>query len=200
MLKLLIGTTNPGKFEEARSILGDSEIQIFGLRDFPEIKPVSETGETFEENAVLKAKGYFAQIGIPTIADDGGLAIDFLGGLPGVHSHRWLGREATDQEIVLAALEKMKGVRFEKRTARLGGFVVFFDGTHLLKSENWVKGHITERLDGEIQPGFPYRSILLVKKFNKLYRDLTPAEHAEENFRRKNILSLKPKVLRYLKS
>lgn len=200
MIKLLIATTNPGKFEEAKGVLEDSSVKILGLEDFPDIKPVSETGDTFEENAILKAKGYFSQAGVPTIADDGGLIVDALGGLPGVHSRRWLGREATDKEFALAVIEKLNGVPHEKRTARLGGFVIFFDGEHLLKSENWLEGYIAEHLEGDVKPGFPYRSILLVKKFNKLYRDLTPAEHVEENFRRKNLMALKPQILEYLKS
>ncbi len=198
MAELLIATTNPAKFEEAKAVLEDSDVKLLGLKDFSDIKQVPETGDSFEENAILKAKGYFLQTGIPAIADDGGLIVDALGGLPGVHSHRWLGREATDKEFALAVIEKLKGVPREKRTARLGGFVVFFDGEHLLKSENWVEGYITERLEGEIKPGFPYRSILFTKKFNKLYRDFTPVEHAEENFRRKNLLALKLQILGYL--
>ena len=198
MTKLLIATTNQAKFEEAKAVLEDSDIKILGLKDFPGIKPIPETGDSFEENAILKAKGYFLQTGIPTIADDGGLIVDALDGLPGVHSHRWLGQEATDKDMALAVIEKLKGVPHGKRTARLGGFVAFFDGEHLLKSENWVEGYIVERLEGEVKPGFPYRSILVVNKFNKLYRDLTFAEHVEENFRRKNLLALKPKIFEYL--
>ena len=198
MTKLLIATTNPAKFEETKAVLKDSDVKLLGLKDFPGIKPIPETGDSFEENAVLKAKGYFSQTGIPTIADDGGLVVDALGGLPGVHSHSWLGEGATDEELARGVLERMRDVPFEKRTARLGGFVAFFDGEHLLKSENWLEGYIAKRLEGEVKPGFPYRSILVVKKFNKLYRDFTPAEHVEENFRRKNLLALKPKVLEYL--
>lgn len=198
MKQLLIATANPGKFEEARAVLEDSDVKILGLKDFSGIQSVPETGDSFEENAILKAKGYFSQTGTPTIADDGGLIVDALGGLPGVHSHRWLGREVTGEELALAVIEKLKGVPPQKRTARLGGFVAFFDGEHLLKSESWLEGYIAERLEGEVKPGFPYRSIFLVKKFNKLYRDFTLAEHVEENFRRKNLLALKPKILEYL--
>ena len=81
--------------------------------------------------------------------------VDFLGGAPGVHSNRFLGRAASGEELAHAILEKMQGVPQEKRTARLGGFIVFWDGAHLLKSENWIEGYITEELMGEIQPGFP---------------------------------------------
>lgn len=198
MKSLLIATTNQAKFDEARAVFESLDIEILGLKDFPGITQVPETGGTFEENAVLKAKGYFAQAKIPTLADDGGLVVDALGGLPGVHSHRWLNREASDGKLVEAVLERMQSVPWENRTARLGGCMVFFDGMHLLKSENWLEGYIVERLKGEVKPGFPYRSILLVKKFGKLYRDFIPAEHDEENFRRKNLLALQPKIFEYL--
>lgn len=198
-MKLLIATTNPSKFEEAASVLAEPGLEIVGLKDFPTITQVPEMGETFEENAVLKAKGYFAQTGVPTIADDGGLVVDALGGLPGVHSHRWLGHAATDAELANAVLERLKGVPQEKRTARLGGVIAFWDGARLLTSENWIEGTIAERLIGDIQPGFPYRPLLMILQFGKPYSDLTHEEHELVNFRRKNFKALKPKILEVLK-
>lgn len=197
-MKLLIATTNPGKFEEAVSVLAESGLEIVGLKDFPNIQQVPETGETFEENAILKAKGYFTQTGVSTIADDGGLVVDALGGLPGVHSNRWLGHEATDAELANAVLERLLGVPQEKRTARLGGFIVFWDGTHLLTSECWLHGYIADRMMGEIRPGFSYRPLLIIPQFGKPYSELTPEEHQEVNFRRKNLAILKPKILECL--
>lgn len=199
MKSLLIATTNPAKFEEANFVLRSSGLHILGLKDFSTV-PVEETGVTFEENAILKAKGYFEQTKTPCIADDGGLIIDYLDGAPGVHSKRWLGYEANDQELAQAVIDKMKGVEQEKRTARLGGFIVFWDGVHLLKSENWIHGSITEHLMGIIKPGFPYRPLLMIPQFNKPYSDLTEEEHNKVNFRRKNLEALKPKILEALGS
>ena len=198
MKSLLIATTNPAKFEEASAILQSLELTLLGLKDFPGIVPVEETGETFEENATLKAKGYFLQTNVPCIADDGGLVIDYLHGAPGVHSKRWLGRAASDQELAEAILEKMSGVPEKKRTARLGGYIVFWDGTHLLKSENWIEGSIAEELMGEIKPGFPYRPLLMITQFGKPYSELTEEEHAQVNFRRKNLKALQPDILKSL--
>ena len=126
--------------------------------------------------------------------------VDFLGGAPGVHSNRFLGRAATGEELAHAILEKMRGVPQEKRGARLGGFIVFWDGAHLLKSENWIHGSIAEELMGEIQPGFPYRPLLIVCEFNKPYSALTHEEHEQVNFRRKNLASLKPRIMSLLSS
>ena len=199
MKSLLIATTNPAKFEEVSRTLAGPDVSLLGLRHFPEITLVEETGATFEENAILKAKGYFKQTQTPCIADDGGLMIDYLDGAPGVHSKRWLGYEANDDELAAAVLEKMRGVPQEKRTARLGGLIVFWDGEHLLKQENWIEGSIAEELMGEIKKGFPYRPLLMIPQFGKPYSDLTEEEHAQINFRRKNLQILKPKILEILR-
>ena len=198
MRSLLIATTNPAKFEEASAMFAGANLTILGLKDFSAIAPVEETGGTFEENAILKAKGYFEQTKTPCIADDGGLMIAYLNDAPGVHSKRWLGYDANDDELAAAVLEKMRGVPQEKRTARLGGVIVFWDGKHLLKQENWIEGYIADHLMGEIKKGFPYRPILMIPQFGKPYSDLTEEEYAHVNFRRKNLSALKPEILQYL--
>lgn len=198
MKSLLIATTNQAKFEEASFVLRSSGLNILGLKDFPSILAVEEIGATFEENAILKAKGYFEQTKTPCIADDGGLMIDYLDGAPGVHSKRWLGHDASDQELAQAVLGKMQGVPRDQRGARLGGLIVFWDGEHLLKQENWIKGYIADDLMGEIKPGFPYRPLLMIPQFAKPYSDLTEAEHDQVNFRRKNLEALKPQILQIL--
>ena len=199
MKRLLIATTNPSKFNEASAVLTDDKIKIMGLKDFPDVKPVPETGDTFLENAFLKAKGYFSQTGIPCIADDGGLMVDALNGAPGVHSHRWLGYEAADKELADAILQKLEGVPQEKRSARLGGVMVFYDGEHLLSQENYVEGYIADRLMGEIKPGFPYRPIFIVSALNKPFSETTAKEDEKVGFRQKNLKELKPKILELLK-
>ncbi len=198
MARILIGTTNQAKLEEARAVLSEDGFEILGLKDFPGPPPVEETGNTFEENALLKAQGYFAATGVPTIADDGGLMVEALGGLPGVHSHRWLGREATDRELADAVLERLKNTPMERRAARLGGVAIFTDGEHTLKEENYVIGFIADRLMSDIQPGFPYRAILMIPQFGKPYSMLTHQEHEAVNFRRKSLHALKPRIIELL--
>lgn len=199
MKKLLIATTNPSKFLEAEEVLKDDNLVILGLKDFPEIKLVPETGSTFEENAMLKARGYYEQTKTPCYADDGGLEVEYLNGAPGVNSPRWLGHEATDKELAETILKKLWGVPKERRRARLGGLAVFFDGEHFLKEENWVEGYIADKLMDEVKPGFPYRAILMIPRFGKAYGALTHEEHEEVNFRRKSLKALKPKILELLK-
>ncbi len=163
-----------------------------------DIKPVAETGKTFEENAILKAKGYFEQIKIPCIADDGGLVIDYLHGAPGVNSHRFLGYSATEQELAEAIIKKMAGVPYEKRTARLGGVIIFWDGKNILKEENWINGYVAEKIMGKVRPGFPYRPVLIIPELNKTYSELTPEEHERFNFRRKNLKMLKEQIAKLI--
>lgn len=198
MAKLLIATTNSAKFEEASAVLKTEGLEILSLKDFPNIQPVPETGSTYGNNAILKAKGYFSQTNVPCLADDSGFEVVYLGGLPGVQSHRGLGYEATDQELAGAIIHRLKGVPLKKRGARLGGFVAFWNGANLLTQENWINGYIAYKIMGEINPGFPYRVILMIPQFNKPYSALSEEEHKQVNFRRKNLNALKPKILKLL--
>ncbi|QQG45208.1 MAG: non-canonical purine NTP pyrophosphatase [Candidatus Sungiibacteriota bacterium] len=197
-MRIVVATTNPAKFKEAKEVLQGEDLEILSLGDFPNINPVEESGDTFEENAVLKAKGYFLQTQISCIADDGGLEVEYLGGAPGVHSKRWLGYEATDWELAQAILKKLEGVSWEQRKARLGGFISFFDGKNLLTREDWIDGYIMDELKEEICPGFPYRPLLYIPQFRKTYAELTEEEHNKVNFRRKNLRALKSKILELL--
>ena len=117
MKKLLIATTNPGKLDEIKRFLGDLPVELVALKDVGIIDGVEETGKTFEENAILKAKYYCKKSGLPTLADDGGFEIDALGGEPGVKSHRWIhkDREDTDEELIEYTLKKMRGLPRAKR-------------------------------------------------------------------------------------
>ncbi|MDP2676201.1 MAG: non-canonical purine NTP pyrophosphatase [bacterium] len=197
MKQVLFASTNPGKVNEAKAFFEKENIEMLSLRDFSWVEPVEETGETFEENAMLKAQVYFHELQIPCIADDGGLMVDALGGAPGVHSHRFLGIEnPTTEELALGILEKMRGIPKEKRTARLGGVTVFWDGGHLAKAESWVEGYITEEVMDTIQEGFPYRPIFMIPALGKVYSKATPEER--NSFRIKNLEQLKKDILQYL--
>src|SRR5205807_4467796 len=88
---LLVGTQNEGKLKELRELLSDLPLKLRGLTEFPKIESVPETGESFSENACLKAAGYAAQTGLLTLADDSGLEVDALGAAPGVLSARYAG-------------------------------------------------------------------------------------------------------------
>lgn len=198
-MKLLIATKNPSKAREIKEFLGDS-FELVTLADLKDASDVRETGKTFEENAVLKATKYFEWVGIPSVADDAGLEIDFLNGEPGVKSRRWLGYEMADQEMIDMALEKLKGVPTEKRTAHLKTVGAFYDGKNILTETAAIDGYIAERQTAECKPGYPFRSIFWIPKFNKLYQDLTHEEHEQINHRKIVYNKLTSQISRLLDS
>jgi XTP/dITP diphosphohydrolase len=120
MKKLLLATRNKGKIEEFRRILEEiapGEIELVGLDQFPDLPDVEETGSTFEENALLKARQMSAATGLPAIADDSGLCVDALGGDPGIFSARWSGVHGDDEANLLKVLDQMKEVKGDDRSA-----------------------------------------------------------------------------------
>lgn len=182
-MKILIATKNPAKAKEIKKYLRGN-FETVTLADFPNAPDVEETGKTFEENAFLKAKKYFEFYGLPAVADDGGLEIDYLGGEPGVKSRRWPGYEASDEELMKMAIEKLKGVPWEKRTARLRAVGIYFDGKRTISATDKIEGFIVEEKPESCEPGFPFRSMLWIPQFKKLYRDLSEEEHTKVNHRK----------------
>ncbi len=124
--KLLIATTNPSKRREMEQILGAANLnlELLTLESFPNAPEVEETGETFMENAHLKAQSAVQLSGLVCIADDGGLCIDALDGQPGVKSHRFLGENSSFQEKMTRIFEMMADVEEEARTCRFQCAVV----------------------------------------------------------------------------
>lgn len=194
-MKVLIGTTNPGKAREFAAMLSRAGIETVTMTEAG-VAPIDETGETFEENAVLKAKAYAEKSGLPSITDDSGLEIDALGGAPGVHSHRWAGEHVTDLKLALTVLDRLQGTPPQKRTARLKTVIAFvMPGGVVRTSTRAIEGHITEDLDAsKITPGYPYRAIFLVDALGKLYADLTHEEHEAINHRRLALGDLLPHI------
>lgn len=199
MQKLLIATTNPGKLTELRLFLRDVPVALVGLPDIGITKGVAETGETFEENALLKAKFYHGQSGLMTLADDGGFEIDALNGEPGVRSHRWKNkdREDSDEELIAYTMERMSGVPEGQRGAqlRLVLALVTKSGT-IHTSTASVRGVVPTHPANKLTPGFPYRSLLFLPEINKYYNhdELTPGETEIYNHRKKALDMLIPVI------
>lgn len=197
MNKLLIATTNPGKLAEIMRFLKDIPIKLVGLKDLEITDNVEETGKTFEENAILKAKYYCQKSGLPTLADDGGFEIDALGGNPGVRSHRWIhqDREDTDEELIAYTLGKMRGLPRARRGAqlRLVLALIFPDGRQFTVEEK-TRGVVAEQASEHKTSGFPYRSLLFLPEINKYYDHdlLTPEETDRFNHRKRALDKLKP--------
>lgn len=118
MHKIVIASNNAGKLREIRAILAPFGIEAISQKEAGFSADVEETGTTFEENALLKAKAVYTALHCPVIADDSGLMVDALDGAPGVYSHRFAGENATDQDRNDVLIQRLDGVSAEKRTAR----------------------------------------------------------------------------------
>lgn len=205
MATLLIATTNPGKLEELKRFLSDVPVTLVSLADVGISDPANETGSTFDENAILKARHYAKISGLPTLADDGGFEIDALNGEPGVKSHRWVygDRENTDEELVAYTIERMGKVPEGNRGAqlRLVLALVMPDGTAKTAEEK-VRGVVPLAPRNKVTPGFPYRSLLFLPEINKYYNhdELTPEETDRYNHRKKALDKLKPFIRSLLTS
>jgi len=203
MKTLLVATTNPGKLAEIQEFLSDLPVRLVSLKDVGITAHVEETGKTFEENALLKATHYSKDSGLPTIADDGGLEIDALGGEPGVNSHRWIhkDREDKDEELIQHALFRLKDVPMENRGAQLHLVIAFATPKgKTYTSEGSIRGVIPFKDAPYRREGFPYRSLLYLPELKKFYNhdELTQEENTTYNHRKIAVEKLKPVILKEL--
>jgi XTP/dITP diphosphohydrolase len=174
--KLLIATRNPGKMREYRQLLKDAPFELVSLDDLGITEDVEETGETFEENARLKACTYARLGGILTLSDDSGLEVDALGGEPGIRSARYGGNpNSTDQDRVRLLLSKLEGVPWEKRTARFRCVIVIYrpegEAASVVGS---VAGMIQYRPEGG--EGFGYDPIFYLPSYGQTMAQLSLEE------------------------
>jgi len=175
--KLLVATTNVKKGGEMIAILHAANlgIDIVTLADFPAAPPVEETGDTFIANAHLKAAAGVAQTGSVAIADDGGLVIDALDGLPGVKSHRFLGEETPFAEKMARILEMMKDVPDPLRACRFQcAVVIAAPGGQTYECMGVCEGRVAHELRGA--HGFGYDPIVLLPELGRHMAELPPEE------------------------
>jgi XTP/dITP diphosphohydrolase len=183
MNPLLIATTNPAKLAEYGALLRGFDLRLLSLRDVGIAAEAPEDADSFAANACLKARFYFDRAGIPTLADDGGLEVDALGGAPGTRSHRWLGREADDRALAEAVVERMTALPAERRTARLRAAAVLIYRTQGETIERIAEaaqeGIIADHCYPEIRPGFPYRSVFFLPARGRYLAELSDEEAAQ---------------------
>ncbi len=144
---------------------------------------VEETGTTLEENARLKACGFFEAArgagftDVAVLADDGGIEIDALGGRPGIYANRWAGENATDEQIIAHTLNELRGVPSTQRSARFSvvQVLIFCDAREVVVTGK-TEGYITENVHKNLYAGLPYGALLIVSPFGKLYDELNEEE------------------------
>lgn len=192
MVELVIATSNLGKVREIREVLKDFKILIRTLKDYPFVSPPEETGKTFFENALLKAKYYAENLKKVCLADDSGLEVEALDGAPGIYSSRFAGEEGNDQKNIQKLLKLLNGVPLEKRKARFVCVTVVAtpEGDYI-KAEGVWEGLIGFEPKGSL--GFGYDPVFLVPEYN--YQKTA----AELPLEIKNKLSHRGKALENLK-
>lgn len=190
-MKMVIATTNKKKLAEIQAIMQDDRIELITLDRFPAIKDIPETGTTFRENAVIKAKAVFNITGFPAIADDSGIAVDQLDGRPGVYSARYAGKDADDRKNNAKMQEELSAFP-EPHTARYICAAVFYDGKKQLAAEGTLEGKIITAPRGN--NGFGYDPYFQPDGYTITAAEMDPAEKNRISHRYHAFMSLKEKI------
>lgn len=191
-MKLLLATQNKHKVEELTSILEPLGVEVVSLLEYPEIGEIVEDGDTLVANAMIKARAGFKHCGLPTIADDTGLAVDALDGAPGVYAARYAGEKATYDQNVQKMLDELKDVPDEQRQAQFQTAAVFYDGKESISALGEVPGLITTARQGD--SGFGYDPIFYVPEKQKTYAQMDLAEKNQLSHRKRAFASLLDKL------
>lgn len=173
--RLLVATGNPGKVVELAELLRDAPYTLVSLRDLGLPTEIEEPADTFEGNAVIKAEAYSRMSGLLTIADDSGLEVDALDGAPGVHSRRFAGEDASDDDRTALVLRRLAGAPWERRTARYRCVLALAaPGEPTVTCEGACSGIIDygPRGDG----GFGYDPVFYLPDFGKTVAELSLQE------------------------
>lgn len=190
MEKVVLATGNKKKVEELNALLADVNYTVVPQSEF-NVESVPETGTTFVENAIIKARHAARITGLPAIADDSGIEVDALLGRPGVYSARYAGEDASDQDNLEKLLEEMTGLPPVLRSARYGCVLVYMrhadNPTPIIRQASW-EGSLTTEPKGE--NGFGYDPIFNVPEMGCTAAELDPAT--------KNSLSHRGKALAQL--
>jgi XTP/dITP diphosphohydrolase len=166
-MKIILASKNQDKIKEIGKILSRSNRMLVTCNDM-DIPEVEETGSTFVENAILKARSASLSTGLPAIADDSGIEVDYLDAKPGIKSARYSGENATNESNNLKLLEALNGVSYKDRKACYRCVIVYMrfpdDPFPVITSGSW-HGYITERLIGN--NGFGYDPLFYLPEYDK---------------------------------
>ncbi|OLQ88909.1 non-canonical purine NTP pyrophosphatase, RdgB/HAM1 family [Vibrio ponticus] len=190
MSKIVLATGNQGKVREMADLLADFGFEVLAQSEF-NVTEADETGTTFIENAIIKARHAAKETGLPAIADDSGLEVDYLKGAPGIYSARYAGVGASDEENLNKLLDAMQGVPEAQRTARFHCVLVLMrhadDPTPIVCHGKW-EGRILTEAQGE--NGFGYDPIFYVPEDNCSSAQLEPTRKKQLSHRGKALKAL----------
>jgi XTP/dITP diphosphohydrolase len=193
MTDLVLATRNPGKVEELKALLADMDVNVLSLLDFPDLPEIEETGNTFAENAEIKATAVARIAGKLTLADDSGLEVDALGGQPGVQSARFGGPGASDRDKYRKLLDLLQGVPDEARAARFRAAVcIATPEGETVAVEGTCEGVIAREPAG--QGGFGYDPIFYIAEHGQTMAEI-PSDVKNRISHRARAMQLAKRVL-----
>jgi XTP/dITP diphosphohydrolase len=180
--ELIVATTNKHKVDEVRNMIGSAVSRVRGTHDWDQLEEVPETGDTFRENAEQKARGYYRQIGRPVLADDSGLCVSALDGRPGVHTARFAGPGASDEENNAKLLEELNDVPYEQRDAHfVCSIVLYFSDQLIINTRGECHGKIREQPCGTA--GFGYDPLFEPDGYERTFAEMSEQEKDELSHR-----------------
>jgi XTP/dITP diphosphohydrolase len=191
--RLLLATRNAGKLAELQRLLEAAVpgVEVVGLQDVPDYPEAPETGATFEENALLKAREAVRHTGLPAVADDSGLTVDALNGMPGVLSARWSGRHGDDDANTALLLGQVADVPDERRGAAFvcAAALVTPDGVERVMERQW-RGRLVREKRGT--NGFGYDPVFVPAGLDVTSAELAPDEKDARSHRGQAFAALVP--------
>lgn len=190
--KIIFATGNNGKLKEVQQIFEGTKLQIVPMSELGSIPEIEEDGDTFEDNALKKAKFIFNKFGLPTIADDSGLSIEQLGGRPGVYSARYAGEDCTFEDNNKKVLDELKDFPAPHK-AQFLSYAIYFDGRNIHSAIGKLPGEIINEIRGD--KGFGYDPIFVPEGFNITLAEMELEEKNKISHRAKAFNELKQILL-----
>lgn len=194
MDKIVFATANEGKVKEIKEILKDFPIEVVSMKEMGITADIEENGATFEENSLIKARALVKLTGLPALADDSGLEVDYLNGEPGIYSARYLGRDTDYEYKNNYIIDKLSEAKGEERSARFVCVIslVLPDGREFVE-RGVVEGLIGYEQKGE--NGFGYDPIFYLPEYGKTSAELPPEEKNRISHRGKALTAMKKLIV-----
>lgn len=187
MVKLVFATGNEGKLKEVEKIINSDKFEVISPNNLGEYPDIEETGDTYEENAKIKAETIYNLFKLPTIADDSGLSIDQLNGRPGVKSARYAGENCTFDDNNYKVIKELSEFE-EPHTARFVSCAVFYNGKKFISAEGTLEGRIIDEFRGT--HGFGYDPIFIPDGYDRTLAELELEQKNKMSHRGKSFKKL----------
>lgn len=196
MKKIIFATTNEGKMKEVRMLLADMGCEVLSLKDIGLDVEIVEDGETFEDNAIIKAKAIMELTEEMVLADDSGLEVDYMNKEPGIYSARFLGETTSYHLKNQHIIDQLKDAKGKERSARFVCAIAFVSPAgEIMTTRGTIEGEIGYEEKGE--NGFGYDPIFVVPEFHCSSAELSPEQKNKISHRGKALSEMKEKIRKY---